>query len=151
MKNLVLAVFGLSLPLFAAHAGDTDVDTSPQTCNGQLSVPGGFINGNCNGGNCSAFLNTEYVSGSARCGGGVSAQVSGYAQGGFVSGRCNGGSISLFLPSNRYSLNGSCSNGTRFTGYAESFGGFANGTCQENGSFSIFAGANSLSLSGECR
>jgi hypothetical protein len=139
--KLLLALIAATLPISTFAA---------ESCSGQLSLPGGFLNGNCTGSSCSAFLPSTYVSGSGYCTGGISVRVDGYRQGGFANGQCNGSTISLYLPGQSFRLNGTCSNGQRFSGDASSYGGFANGSCSESGGFNIFLPSEQVSFRGSC-
>lgn len=142
MAKLLFVLFAMSLASYAR---------AEVSCSGYLNIPGGFLNGNCNGGSCSAFLPSDFLSGSGNCGSEGSMQVRGNRSGGFANAQCNGGSISLFLQGGEVTLEGTCPSGQPFSGYAQLNGGFANGSCQENGSFNIFLPGEEAYFTGSCR
>jgi hypothetical protein len=120
-------------------------------CTGQLPIPGGFLSGTCNGGNCSAYLSSQLLSGAASCTEGISARIRGNRNAGFANARCNGNSLSFYFPSDNVSLQGECSDGTRFYGSAQVPGGFVNGNCTQNGGFNAYLSGTRAQVSGYCR
>lgn len=147
MKSLL---FLFALSIFTNFASAEEENSFMATnCNGYASIGGASATLNCMNGNCSGWLNSQYVSANGNCDQSGSFQASGYLNSVYISGSCNGNFISIFSSPENVSLTGNCTNGS-FSGSMYINGGFASGSCQPNGMSTIFISGGSASVSGTC-
>lgn len=149
MTKVVFSLLSVLIFSFNSFSAE-ETNLTSVSCSAYASLPGSFVNLNCNEGNCTGWINANSFSFSGNCSDNIHFSAAGTTNSTLVSGFCNGGWVSINAPSENIYLRGNCSNGGSFSGNTFTQGGFASGSCKPNGMSSMYINGSSLSISGTC-